>query len=577
MPSAIPSRPIQRLRTALAAAAGLVLWTNAAFAADKITFLTSWFAQAEHGGFYQAKATGLYEKAGLDVVLKMGGPQINGMQLLLGGETDVMMGYDLQVLKALEQGLPVITIATSFQYDLQGMMTHPDVNSLADLKDKTILVATPGRSTWWPWLKAKYKYTEEQTRPYTFNLQPFFADKNLVQQAYPTSEPFAAKQAGIPAKYFLFADYGYPPYGTTMVATQPFVDKHPDAVARFVKASLEGWRSYLHNPAPGNALIKVDNPRMSDEQIAFAVEQLKAIKVLEGGDAATLGIGIMTEARWKATYDFAVATGLLALTGQRPGPTASAPAVEVLSAEKIFPNGTRALAPIALTVAQGEFVTLIGPSGCGKSTLLKLMANLLEPSDGRLLWWRAGYGDVVSHGRQVAFVFQDPTLMPWARVAANVRLPLDLAGTPRAAADARVAAALARVGLTDFARHYPRQLSGGMKMRASIARSLVIDPDLLLMDEPFGALDEFTRNRLDDDLVTLCFERKLTTVFVTHSIYEAVFLSSRVIVMASAPGRIFATLAIDEPQPRAESFRNSARFAEYCRTVSGLLAKASGV
>jgi NitT/TauT family transport system substrate-binding protein len=311
MPSAIPSRPIQRLRTALAAAAGLVLWTNAAFAADKITFLTSWFAQAEHGGFYQAKATGLYEKAGLDVVLKMGGPQINGMQLLLGGETDVMMGYDLQVLKALEQGLPVITIATSFQYDLQGMMTHPDVNSLADLKDKTILVATPGRSTWWPWLKAKYKYTEEQTRPYTFNLQPFFADKNLVQQAYPTSEPFAAKQAGIPAKYFLFADYGYPPYGTTMVATQPFVDKHPDAVARFVKASLEGWRSYLHNPAPGNALIKVDNPRMSDEQIAFAVEQLKAIKVLEGGDAATLGIGIMTEARWKATYDFAVATGLL--------------------------------------------------------------------------------------------------------------------------------------------------------------------------------------------------------------------------------------------------------------------------
>jgi NitT/TauT family transport system substrate-binding protein len=288
------------------------VWSNAALSADKVTFLTSWFAQAEHGGFYQAKATGLYETAGLDVTLKMGGPQINGMQLLLGGETDVMMGYDLQVLKALEQGLPVITIATSFQYDLQGMMTHPDVSSLADLKDKTILVATPGRSTWWPWLKAKYRYTEEQTRPYTFNLQPFFADKNTVQQAYPSSEPFAAKQAGIPAKYFLFADYGYPPYGTTMVATKPFVDKNPDAIARFVKASLEGWRSYLQNPAPGNALIKADNPKMSDEQIAFAVEQLKALKVLDGGDAAaTLGIGIMTEARWKATYDFAVATGLL--------------------------------------------------------------------------------------------------------------------------------------------------------------------------------------------------------------------------------------------------------------------------
>jgi NitT/TauT family transport system substrate-binding protein len=299
------------LKAVLAAATALVLWSNAGVAADKITFLTSWFAQAEHGGFYQAKATGLYQKAGLDVVLKMGGPQVNGMQLLLAGETDVMMGYDLQVLKALEQGLPVITIATSFQYDLQGLMTHPDVDSLADLKGKTILVATPGRTTWWPWVKAKYKYPEEQTRPYTFNLQPFFADKNLVQQAYPSSEPFAARQAGIPVKFFLFADNGYPPYGTTFVATKPFVDKNPDAVARFVKASLEGWRSYLQNPAPGNALIKIDNPKMSDEQIAFGVEEMKRLKVLDGGDAATQGIGIMTEARWKATYDFAVATGLL--------------------------------------------------------------------------------------------------------------------------------------------------------------------------------------------------------------------------------------------------------------------------
>ncbi len=170
---------------------------------------------------------------------------------------------------------------------------------------------------------------------------------------------------------------------------------------------------------------------------------------------------------------------MLALPDQRSPIAATVPAVEVLSAEKIFPDGTRALAPIALTIAHGEFVTLIGPSGCGKTTLLKLMSNLLEPSDGRLLWWRAGYDDVVSRGRQVAFVFQDPTLMPWARVAANVRLPLDLAGVPRTIANARAAAALARVGLGDFARHFPRQLSGGMKMRASIARGLVIDPDLL--------------------------------------------------------------------------------------------------
>jgi NitT/TauT family transport system ATP-binding protein len=251
------------------------------------------------------------------------------------------------------------------------------------------------------------------------------------------------------------------------------------------------------------------------------------------------------------------------------------PAISVLAVEKIYPDGTRALAPVDLTVAAGEFVTLIGPSGCGKSTLLKLMANLIAPSDGRLLWWHAGYQALADAGCQVGFVFQDPTLMPWARVEANVRLPLDLAGMPKAESRARVRAALGRVGLSDFARHFPRQLSGGMKMRVSIARSLVTDPDLLLMDEPFGALDEFTRNRLDDDLVRLAFERKLTTVFVTHSIYEAVFLSSRVVVMAGGPGRIFAAMAIDEPQPRPESFRNSAPFAEHCRKLSALLAQAA--
>ena len=296
---------------AIAVGTGAVLVGSPAPAADKVTFLTSWFAQAEHGGFYQAKATGLYEKAGLDVTIKMGGPQVNGMQLLLAGETDVMMGYDLQVLKSLEQGLPVTTIGTSFQFDLQGMMTHDNVAGLADLKDKTILVATPGRSSWWPWLKAKYKYTDEQTRPYTFNLQPFFADPNTVQQSYPSSEPFQAKQQNVPVKFFLFAQDGYPPYGTTMVATRDFAERNPDVAARFVKASLEGWKSYFADPAPANALIKADNPKMSDAQIAFGIEQLKALKVLDGGDAATMGIGIMTDARWKATYDYMVAAGLL--------------------------------------------------------------------------------------------------------------------------------------------------------------------------------------------------------------------------------------------------------------------------
>ena len=301
-------------RTSTAAAAAiLVLCSVPASAADKVTFLTSWFAQAEHGGFYQAKATGIYEKAGLDVTLKMGGPQVNAAQLLLAGETDFMMGYDLQVLKMLEQGLPAITVATSFQFDLQGIMAHDQVAGLADLKDKTILVATPGRTTWWPWLKAKFGYTDEQSKPYTFNLQPFFADKNTAQQSYPSSEPFQALQKGTPVKFFLMADYGYPPYGTTMVTTTKLVAERADVARRFVRASIEGWKSYLKgDPAPANALIKADNPKMSDEQIAFGIKRLNELEVADGGDAKTLGIGVMTEARWKATYDLMVQEGLLA-------------------------------------------------------------------------------------------------------------------------------------------------------------------------------------------------------------------------------------------------------------------------
>ena len=260
----------------------------------------------------------------------------------------------------------------------------------------------------------------------------------------------------------------------------------------------------------------------------------------------------------------------------RTGALASAPPVlEILSAEKSFADGTRALAPVDLIVSTGEFITLIGPSGCGKSTLLKLIASLLEPTDGRILWWRAGSEKLGSPGRRIAFVFQDPTLMPWARVEANVRLPLDLARVGKQESRPRVAQALARVGLQGFERHYPRQLSGGMRMRVSIARSLVTEPNLILMDEPFGALDEITRNRLDADLLGLWWERKLTVLFVTHSIYEAVFLSTRVVVMSARPGRIFNVMTIDEPQPREAGFRDSPRFAAYCRQLSGWLAEAS--
>jgi NitT/TauT family transport system substrate-binding protein len=280
-------------------------------AGDKVTFLTSWFAQAEHGGFYQAKATGLYEKAGLDVTIKMGGPQVNGSQLLLAGETDLLMGYDIQVLKGREQNLPLVTVASSFQFDLQGLMTHDDVADIADLKGKPILIAGSSHTTFWPWLRAKYGFTDDQIRPYTFNLQPFFADKNVAQQGYPSSEPFQAQEQNEKVKFFLLADGGYPPYGSTIVTTEKMIAEKPDVVARFVKASLEGWRDYIKDPAPGNALIKADNPKMTDRQIAFAIEKLKQNKAIDGGDAANQGIGVITADRYKQTYDFMVAAGLL--------------------------------------------------------------------------------------------------------------------------------------------------------------------------------------------------------------------------------------------------------------------------
>lgn len=301
-----------RSRAALAAAAAAIALSPAAAAAqEKLVFLTSWYAQAEHGGFYQALASGLYRKAGLDVTIRMGGPQVNGLQLLAAGQADVIMGYDIQTMKAWEQGVPAVTIATSFQKDLQGMMTHDDVKSLAGLKDHTILVATAGHSSWWPWLKAKYGYTDAQSRPYTFNIQPFLADRKLAQQGYPSSEPFAAQSAGAKVNFYLFADDGYPPYGTTMVTLEKLVRERPAALQKFVQASLEGWKAFFADPAPAIELIKKDNPNMKDEQIAFAIQRMKALQVLDGGDAKTQGIGTMKAERFRQTYDMLVAAKLL--------------------------------------------------------------------------------------------------------------------------------------------------------------------------------------------------------------------------------------------------------------------------
>ena len=250
-------------------------------------------------------------------------------------------------------------------------------------------------------------------------------------------------------------------------------------------------------------------------------------------------------------------------------------AVSLRDVTKIYDNGVAALGPLDLTVRTGEFVSLLGPSGCGKSTALRIMAGLNEPTTGTV--------QVVGRGAQgrsrhnIGFVFQEPTLMPWATVRGNVQLPLDLAHVSRADAAAHVNQALSQVGLAEFADVYPRELSGGMKMRVSLARALVTDPDILLMDEPFAALDEITRFKLNNDLLALWRKLGKTVVFVTHSVFESVYLSQRVLIMTPRPGRIAREFRINAAEPRGEDFRTSPEYAAHCRDVSVALAKASTV
>jgi NitT/TauT family transport system ATP-binding protein len=247
-------------------------------------------------------------------------------------------------------------------------------------------------------------------------------------------------------------------------------------------------------------------------------------------------------------------------------------AVSLRAVGKSYANGVVALDRLDLDVRPGEFVSLLGPSGCGKSTALRIVAGLSAPTRGEVIWPRP---DAPASEREIGFVFQEPTLMPWTTVAGNVRLPLDLQHVDAATAAPRVAAALARVGLADFGGAYPRELSGGMKMRVSIARALVTDSMLLLMDEPFAALDEITRFKLNDDLLSLWESLSKTVVFVTHSVFESVYLSSRIVVMTPRPGRVFTELVIDAPYPRDQRFRTSPEYGALCRRASDALAAAA--
>ena len=264
----------------------------------------------------------------------------------------------------------------------------------------------------------------------------------------------------------------------------------------------------------------------------------------------------------------------VAMDADAPSPARPKPLVAVRSVSKQFANGTLAVRDVNLDLAPGEFVSLLGPSGCGKSTLLRMVAGLGAPSAGEIDWPTAPHDAMGTPERDLGFVFQDPTLMPWATALGNVTMPLILKRVKRKEAEERASEMLALVGLKGFEKSYPRELSGGMKMRVSIARALVTRPRILLMDEPFAALDEITRHKLNDDLLSLWWDQRFTAVFVTHSVFESVYLSQRIVVMAARPGRIMADLSVDAPYPRDDLFRTSAEYAHLCRVASETLKKA---
>ena len=280
----------------------------------KLTMQTNWRAQGEHGGYYQALATGLYAKQGLDVTLKAGGPQINLPQLLAANAIDFSMGSDsFGGLNYVKNNVPLVVVASIFQKDPRILMAHPGQgnDSLAALKGKPILIASASRNNYWQFLRAKYGYTDDQIRPYTFNMAPFLADKSAIQQGFLTSEPLKAIKAGIKPVVHLLADNGYVSYATTLETRSQLVKERPDAVQRFVNATLEGWYSYLYGDRKAaNALIQKDNPEMDDEQLAYSHAKMLEYGIVDSGDALKLGIGAMSDARWKEFTDTMVKAGV---------------------------------------------------------------------------------------------------------------------------------------------------------------------------------------------------------------------------------------------------------------------------
>jgi NitT/TauT family transport system substrate-binding protein len=302
--------PIALCIAALVAACGAA----PARAEDKVTFGTDWKAEAEHGGYYQAIATGIYEKHGLEVSLRQGGPQVNHAQLLAAGRLDFNEAPNSFIsLNFVNENIPMIAVAAMFQKDPSVLIAHPGVgnDSLAALKGKPIMIGADTRVGWWLFLKAKFGYTDDQIRPYTFNVAPFLVDKNAVQQGYLTSEPFIIEQQGVKPEVFLIADAGYASYGSIIQTSMKMAEEKPELVQRFVDASIEGWYSYLQgDPAPANALIKKDNPEMTDEILAYAIARIKQAGIVDSGDTQRMGIGAMSDGRWQDFFKVMAEQGL---------------------------------------------------------------------------------------------------------------------------------------------------------------------------------------------------------------------------------------------------------------------------
>jgi NitT/TauT family transport system substrate-binding protein len=276
---------------------------------DKVSYQTNWRAQAEHGGFYLAVTNGIYKKHGIDADIRQGGPQQNPSQLLLGGRVDMIMSNSFEGINYAKEGLPFLVIASIFQKDPQVIISHPNVghDSFEQLKGKPILIGAGGRNSYWPFLKAKYGYTDEQARPYTFNMAPFLADKQLSQQGFLSSEPYVIMQAGVQPVVHLIADAGFDNYNTTINISRKMVDEKKDVVQRFVTASLEGWAEYIKG-GPAIEAAK-DNPDMTDDKMAYALKVMNERGIVKSGDALKLGIGAMTDERWKRFYETMTAAG----------------------------------------------------------------------------------------------------------------------------------------------------------------------------------------------------------------------------------------------------------------------------